>query len=64
MNAVLGSDLTLPDLRNLDDLPLLDNVLREILRLHPTVFFIPGRATRDRVLDSSSGTFRAFAGAN
>jgi cytochrome P450 len=29
---------------------------------HPPVFFIPGRATRDRILDSSSGTLRIRKG--
>jgi hypothetical protein len=35
LRATIGitSDLTLPDLRSLDDLPLLDHTLREILRL-------------------------------
>ncbi len=62
MDEVLGSDLKLPDLQCLDKLKMLDRVLREILRLHPPVFFIPGRATRDRILDSSSGTFRIREG--
>ncbi len=42
--------------------PLLDGFLREVLRLHPPVFFIFGRATRDRALDSVSGTFAIKAG--
>jgi prostaglandin-endoperoxide synthase 2 len=62
MDEVLGSDLTMFDLGRLDKLKMLDRVLREILRLHPPVFFIPGRATRDRILDSSSGTFRIRKG--
>ncbi|WFU61265.1 cytochrome P450 [Bradyrhizobium brasilense] len=62
MDDVLGSDLTLPDLQHLDKLQKLDSAIREILRLHPPVFFIPGRATRDRLLDSSSGTFRIRKG--
>jgi prostaglandin-endoperoxide synthase 2 len=35
----------------------LDGFIRETLRLHPPVFFVYGRATRDRVLDSASGRF-------
>jgi cytochrome P450 len=58
MDAVLGSDQSIVDLHCLDKLKMLDRVLREILRLHPPVFFIAGRATCDRILDSSSGTFR------
>ncbi|MCI0466684.1 MAG: cytochrome P450 [Beijerinckiaceae bacterium] len=38
-------------------LPLLDKTLREILRLHPPVYFIFGRATRDRTIKSDSGLF-------
>ncbi len=45
------------DLHQLAALPLLDKTLREILRLHPPVFFISGRATRDRLIESDSGTF-------
>ncbi|WP_018263767.1 cytochrome P450 [Methylobacterium sp. WSM2598] len=37
--------------------PVLDRVIRETLRLHPPVFFVFGRATRDRVLDTESGSF-------
>jgi cytochrome P450 len=36
---------------------LLDGVIREVLRLHPPVFFIFGRATQDRPLASASGNF-------
>ncbi|MFE1602033.1 cytochrome P450 [Methylobacterium sp. ID0610] len=42
--------------------PILDRVIRETLRLHPPVFFIFGRATRDRSLDSESGRFRIRKG--
>lgn len=38
-------------------MPLLDRTLREILRLHPPVFFIYGRALRDRMIESASGKF-------
>lgn len=62
MDAMIGSDPRIADLRCLDKLKMLDRTLREILRLHPPVFFIPGRATRDRILDSSSGTFRIRKG--
>jgi prostaglandin-endoperoxide synthase 2 len=53
--AVLGAGAV--DLRKLAAMPMLDRTLREILRLHPPVSFIFGRATRDRSLESSSGTF-------
>jgi cytochrome P450 len=43
-------------------LPMLDKTLREILRLHPPVFFIYGRATTDRVIESSSGQFAIAKG--
>ncbi|WP_218054309.1 cytochrome P450 [Phenylobacterium immobile] len=36
---------------------LLDGVIREVLRLHPPVFFIFGRATEDRALSTASGDF-------
>ena len=43
-------------------LPSLDETLREVLRLHPPVFFIYGRATRDRVIESVSGEFAIARG--
>jgi prostaglandin-endoperoxide synthase 2 len=43
-------------------MPLLDRTLREILRLHPPVFFIYGRATADRVIESASGEFAIAKG--
>ncbi|MCI0597985.1 MAG: cytochrome P450, partial [Beijerinckiaceae bacterium] len=43
-------------------LPLLDNALREILRLHPPVYFIFGRATRNRTIESDSGLFAVHKG--
>jgi cytochrome P450 len=36
---------------------LLDGTVREVLRLHPPVFFIFGRATVDRALSTASGDF-------
>lgn len=36
---------------------LLDGTIREVLRLHPPVFFIFGRATQDRALATASGDF-------
>jgi prostaglandin-endoperoxide synthase 2 len=53
----LGAQPSQVSLSQLRELPRLDKVLREILRLHPPVFFIHGRATRDRVLESDSGSF-------
>jgi cytochrome P450 len=45
------------DLDKLGAMPLLDKTLREILRLHPPVTLIYGRATRDRDIESASGVF-------
>lgn len=42
MDTVLGWNPTLSDLQDPNKLPQLDHTLREILRLHPLVFFIPG----------------------
>lgn len=58
MSVVLGPERG-GDLRALlgGALPRLDRTLREILRLHPPVFFIYGRATRDRVIESAGGNF-------
>jgi prostaglandin-endoperoxide synthase 2 len=53
----LQGELTSANLETLKKLPLLDNTLREILRLHPPVFFIFGRATREGLIESDSGTF-------
>ncbi len=39
------------------ELPLLDRVIREVLRLHPPVFFIFGRSVGARTISSSSGEF-------
>lgn len=50
------------DPRRLDTLPLLDGVLREVLRLHPPVSNVFGRATRDRIVRSRSGTFAVRRG--
>jgi cytochrome P450 len=44
------------------DGPLLDNFLNEVLRLHPPVFFIFGRAARDFVLQTASGQYAIPAG--
>jgi prostaglandin-endoperoxide synthase 2 len=48
--------------RLMQGLPSLDKTLREILRLHPPVFFVYGRATRDRVIESASGEFAIAEG--
>jgi cytochrome P450 len=50
------------DLRKLAGLPQLDRALREILRLHPPVFFLLARATRDRVIESNAGVFAVAKG--
>jgi prostaglandin-endoperoxide synthase 2 len=50
------------DVPRLARLPMLDKALREILRLHPPVSFVFGRATRDRLIESKSGTFGIHAG--
>lgn len=42
--------------------PRLDRFLREVLRLHPPVFFVFGRATGTRTLDSASGRFKIAKG--
>jgi prostaglandin-endoperoxide synthase 2 len=38
-------------------MPMLDNTMREILRLHPPVSFIFGRATADRLIESDTGSY-------
>jgi prostaglandin-endoperoxide synthase 2 len=55
--AKLGAQPSQASISQLGELPMLDKTLREIFRLHPPVFFIYGRATRDRVLESDSGSF-------
>jgi prostaglandin-endoperoxide synthase 2 len=50
-----GDDATM--LRKLNALPLLDGWMREVLRLHPPVFLVSGRANRDIVLESRHGAF-------
>jgi prostaglandin-endoperoxide synthase 2 len=59
MEHVLGSPPA-SDLHKLADpgrMPALDRALRELLRLHPPVSFIFGRATSHQTIQSSSGTF-------
>jgi prostaglandin-endoperoxide synthase 2 len=62
IGTALGARGAASDMRTLSALPLLDRTLREILRLHPPVFFIYGRATRDRVIESVSGEFAIAKG--
>ena len=49
-------------LSEIERLPLLDGTLREVLRLHPPVTFIFGRATKRRVIESQSGPFEIAPG--
>jgi prostaglandin-endoperoxide synthase 2 len=56
MASVLKPDPKNTDISKIVELPLLDRTLREILRLHPPVSLIFGRATRDRLIESRSGT--------
>jgi len=44
-------------LEELEQLPLLDRTLKELMRLHPPVFFIFGRARQEFTLTSMSGNF-------
>jgi cytochrome P450 len=62
MKAALGASQTLTDVKALAAMPTLDKTLREILRLHPPVSFIFGRATRDLVIESKTGMFPVAAG--
>jgi cytochrome P450 len=55
--ATLGAPASPVSFSQLGQLRMLDKTLRETFRLHPPVFFIYGRATRDRVLESDSGAF-------
>ncbi|MFV2060025.1 MAG: cytochrome P450 [Gammaproteobacteria bacterium] len=48
----------------LNKLPKLDNTLKEVLRLHPPVFFIHGRAEKDFALRSKTGSFAIAKGDN
>jgi prostaglandin-endoperoxide synthase 2 len=57
MTNEIEGDVTPANFGKLEGLLQLDNTLREILRLHPPVFFISGRATRDQLITSDSGTF-------
>lgn len=45
------------DIMKVSQLPLLDKTLREILRLHPPVYFVFGRAMCDRLIESDAGSF-------
>lgn len=62
MAGSLGPGQTVRDVGVLQSLPLLDKTLREILRLHPPVFLIFGRATCDRTIESDSGIFAVGKG--
>ena len=52
--ADISGSLTLPQLAGLQKM---DRFLKEVMRLHPPVFFIYGRATDDFVLDSGDGPY-------
>lgn len=43
-------------------MPILDQVVKEVLRLHPPVFFIFGRAARDFTLTAKTGRYAVSAG--
>jgi len=60
--SLVGGDVANINLGHLARLTLLDNTLREILRLHPPVFLISGRATQERFIESDSGTFKIGKG--
>jgi prostaglandin-endoperoxide synthase 2 len=62
IKAGLGPSRSLPDFATLAAMPMLDKTLREVLRLHPPVTFIFGRATQDLNLESESGVFRIAKG--
>src|SRR5262249_45629865 len=62
MKQALGPASAPSDLKALGTLPTLDKTLREVLRLHPPVFFIFGRATRDLVIESDTGSFAMSEG--
>jgi prostaglandin-endoperoxide synthase 2 len=53
----MEGELTSANFGKLEKLEQLDYTICEILRLHPPVFFISGRATRDWLLVSDSGKF-------
>ena len=46
----------------LDKLDLMDRAMKEVMRLHPPVFFTFGRASRDFALRSKSGSFKIAKG--
>jgi len=48
------------DLNGLNECQLLDGTLKEILRLHPPVFFIYGRAISNFVLNSRTGNYNIY----
>src|ERR1700730_15315160 len=62
MTSELGSNPGEVKCKDLAKLPMLDKTLREVLRLHPPVFFATGRATQDRLIDSASGLFKLRKG--
>jgi len=56
LDAEAGGDTPL-SLAQIGSLTRMDRFLKEVMRLHPPVFFIYGRATDDFVLDSGSGPY-------
>ncbi len=50
------------NLSALSNLPKLDNTLKEVMRLHPPVFFIYGRAEKDFDLAAKTGTYAISEG--
>lgn len=57
MTSAIKGEVTPSNFGVLEGLPQLGDTLREILRLHPPVFFVSGRATRDQLIVSDSGRF-------
>jgi cytochrome P450 len=62
MTSELGSNPGEVTCEDLEKLPMLDKTLREVLRLHPPVFFVTGRTTQDRSIASASGSFKIRKG--
>lgn len=62
MHETENSSASQLNLATLRMLPKLDNTLKEVMRLHPPVFFIFGRAEKDFLLHAKTGTYALSAG--